>query len=886
MEDPRLEAAWQSYQRFMDGTPPHELPQQLRNMFVPDDVIDRLVARHEAETARIVALREPLGIGRENALNWYAGPRKDDKNWPAYEAKLRKQLPKDAVDKVHEASDKVVAMLDHPATARFDSRGLVVGHVQSGKTSNFTAVISKAADRGYRMFIILSGVHNSLRRQTQSRLLRDLVELNPPLWHQITDPDQDFQPRANAPSLFASRDQFLLLVVKKNTAVLRKLKAWLATAREQLENCPTLVIDDEADQATVATKKINPLIRGVLDQLPKVCYVGYTATPFGNLLIDPSNPKDFYPKDFVLSLPMGTGYQGPEVLFGREPLDGEEAEDVPAGSDMIREIPDDELDSLRPAKRAVIPGFNPQITPSLLSAVQWFWLATAARHARGQSGEHSSMLIHAHSDTSVHDSYAEPLRTLQASTRRRLEDSDPSLLQELRGLWETETSLVPAEEFDVPRTPWSDVLIYLNDVVSTTKVVLDHYRSTDRLDYDSGPVNVIAVGGNTLSRGLTLEGLVVSVFVRSADMYDTLLQMGRWFGYRPGYADLPRIWMPAAMRRWFSHLASVEADMRREIERYLTEHRTPLDMAVRIRCHPKMRVTAPSRMNSAVRAAAAYGGQLIETRYFPCAPDDSEAGVWDVAAWHEANEGAALSLLATAHREGVRAETGRSAAVLYRRVPSSAVLEFVDKYSFDQRSIEYSSTLVRAYIEKRMAKGGLKTWNVGVLGKELPSKPRVELPDGLMMGAVTRTRTKASENDPVADIKTLTGSRDPGLDLDLSRATGATPSRQELTALRAKQEPDVGLLLLYPIDAHSRASTTKKDRRDLHGPDNVQVIWGCAFIFPNPSSGADVQVEYDYVQADLRKVFPAAAEGADDEDGGILDQDQDKVLDDVPAATP
>src|SRR5690242_9291864 len=126
MDGPRVEAAWQAYQRLMDAVPPHELSQYLRTMMIPEDLIDALIARHATETARIVALKEPLEVGRENALKWYTGPRKDDKNWPAYEANLRRTLSPAAVEKVHEASDKVVAMLDHPGIPRFQSRGLVV----------------------------------------------------------------------------------------------------------------------------------------------------------------------------------------------------------------------------------------------------------------------------------------------------------------------------------------------------------------------------------------------------------------------------------------------------------------------------------------------------------------------------------------------------------------------------------------------------------------------------------------------------------------------------------------------------------------------------------------------------------------------------------------
>lgn len=866
VNDPRIESAWESFKVLADRMRPHELTQHLRQMMMPDEVIDRLVERHNAEATRIFTLREPLGIGRETTPPWYVGPQRDDRNWPAFRATLARSLSPDAVDRIHEASEKVVAMLDHPATRRFDSRGLVVGHVQSGKTSNFTAVACKAADRGYRLFIVLSGIHNSLRRQTQTRLVRDMVETNPTLWHQITGPDRDFQPRDNPQSLFASEGQHLLLVVKKNGAVLKKLKRWLAGAREQLENCPTLVIDDEADQATVATKKINPLIRDVLDQLPRVCYVGYTATPFGNLLIDPANERDFYPRHFVLSLPQSAGYQGPEALFGREPLDGEDPAEVPTGYDMIREIPEDELSELRPAKRADVPRFEPAITPSLSRAIRWFWLSTAARRVRDGERRHSSMLLHAHSDTAVHDSYGNPLRSYRAEMRRRLARDDARLRAQLEELWFEETSRVDVGEFDRDPTPFADVMDQLPAVVDETKIIMDHYRSTDRLDYDAGPATVIAVGGNTLSRGLTLEGLVVSVFVRSANMYDTLLQMGRWFGYRPGYEDLPRIWMPTLMRQWFTHLASVEAEMRREIERYLVEHTTPLKMAVRIRCHPTMRVTAPSRMGSAVKAAASYGGDLIETRYFRCAPER------DAVVFHERNRHAVERLLGLAEDQGHPDESVGADRRLYRGVPSATVLSFVESYRFDPRAVEYSPGLVAEYISRRMAQGGLRTWNVGVIGGGGEDVP---LPDGTKLGSVNRARRLTSAKDEVADIKTLTGSRDPGLDLHLS--SGEAVNRHLLRDRRNVREPEVGLLLLYPIDG--RSTPKRGDRAPLDAP--VDVVWGAAFIFPMPLSGTDVQVEYDYVQADLSKVYPAAAEDGGDEDASVLDEDQDAVVEGI-----
>lgn len=872
MGDPRTEAAWKQFQAMIDGRLPHEATQALRDLSVPGELIEELLRRHESETTKIAGLRSPLALGREDMPRWYSGVREDDKNWPAYEKRLLRSLGPEAVKKIDDASDRVVAMLDHPANYSFRSRGLVLGHVQSGKTSNFTAVICKAADRGYRMFIILSGVTNSLRRQTQTRLIRDVVNLNPPLWHQITKPEHDFVPPANAQSLIASRSQWLLLVVKKNGPVLRKLRDWLEEAREQLGHCPTLIIDDEADQATTATRKINPLIRDVMGRLPRACYIGYTATPFANLLIDPSDDEDFYPQDFILSLERGSDYQGPEALFGRNPLDGEDPADVPGGLDMIRTVPVHELDYLRPATRASASEFAPSATVSLRRAVMWFWLATATRHHRGQRDQHSSMLVHAHSDTRVHEAYRPVLESLRAEFDAGLRANDRTI-DELRDLWEEETRRVDAGEWGKETPAFTEILECLPQVVSDTNIVMDHYRSSERLDYDSGPVNVIAVGGNTLSRGLTLEGLVVSYFVRSSNMYDTLLQMGRWFGYRSGYEDLPRIYMPEETRQWFTHLATVEAEMRVEIDRYLIEHHTPLELAVRIRCHPKMRVTAPTKSRNAVRASASYGGQLVETRYFPCEPEDT--------VWHAGNETAVTSLLQQAHGDGRLDSSVADGRVLWRDVSLEHVLAFIDSYRFHSKSVDAPRELMRQYIESRSKKGALTRWNIGVVGKAVEEgKRNVVLPSGDAVAPVTRTRLSTSHRAPVADIKTLTGSRDEALDLHIPPGEKEI-NRSKLKKWRVQQEPERGLLLLYPIDAVSPVPLRRtggveiplQGRAPLDAPG--EIVWGAAMVFPEPTGGRDLAVEYDFVQADLSTVFPAAAEDDEEDDIGVLDQDQD-----------
>ncbi len=249
---------------------------------------------------------------------------------------------------------------------------------------------------------------------------------NPTRWSQLTGLDRDFTKGNNAASYFGKSNRtHVLCVVKKNATVLRKLSEWLGSAADYLQDCPALVIDDEADQATVATKSINPLIREILDRLPKSAYVGYTASPFANLLINPSAENDLYPEHFIVNLPSpkGQGYFGTEVLFGRYALDGEDPTEVDDGYDMIRDVPEDDVPLVRPLKRADVEGFAPEITETLQDAIQYFWLCTAARRVRGGGNPHNTMLIHTSVNTTVHNSFHAPLELQRKSLAATLGDT-------------------------------------------------------------------------------------------------------------------------------------------------------------------------------------------------------------------------------------------------------------------------------------------------------------------------------------------------------------------------------------------------------------------------------------------------------------------------------
>ncbi|MFE0377546.1 Z1 domain-containing protein [Streptomyces inhibens] len=839
-----IERMYEVFRDLLDTGTPEEAVKKLEVLRIEQDTIQKIIEMHEQRTIRIRELEEPRSVVLDNRDTWYTGPRPQDKCWPAMVDRLCQDngwsTDSPSLVSLDTSSTRIVSLLSHPREKQFSTRGLVVGYVQSGKTTNFTAVMSKAADRGYKLFIVLSGIHNGLRRQTQARLVKQLVQANPTRWSQLTGLDKDFTPGDNAAAYFGKSNRtHVLCVVKKNATVLRKLSEWLGSASEYLQDCPALVIDDEADQATVATKSINPLIREILDQLPKSAYVGYTASPFANLLIDPSADNDLYPEHFIVNLPSpkGQGYFGTEVLFGRYALDGEDPAEVDDGYDMIREVSNDDVGCVRPLKRADVEGFSPEITESLRDALRYFWLCTAARRVRGPGNPHNTMLIHTSVNTIVHNSFHAPLDL----ERRRLAAAlvDPAVIDELRGLWAEEMRRVPAAEFGEAAVEFSDVLAELPGVLDDCRVIMDNSSSEDRLDYENGPVVAIAVGGNTLSRGLTLEGLTVSYFVRAVSAYDTLLQMGRWFGFRTGYADLPRIWMTGELQGWFRHLATVEAEMRRDIDVYMTEDKTPMTFAVRLRTHPALRVTAAAKMKNAVYAASAFGGQRVQTRYFHT---DAE--------WLRHNQSAAKELVAKALRTAAQSESQlQDGRFLLRDVPHDHVLDFLAAYRFHEKSQECDAELLSGYIEKRTKVGSLRNWNLAIVGNPVgDAKDNFEFAPDVAVRRIVRAKIDVKDSPSgFADIKTLMSRKDAAIDLqgDTARMT-----EEEIKAERRRQLPDTGLVVLYPIDKVSEPAPTKVTRRSLDAEEHVI---GVGLVFPRPA-GDDSTVEWNYISADLSGV--------------------------------
>lgn len=585
------------------------------------DVIRRL---HEALTIE-------MGIGNcvfDTHAPWLQARKADIDPfyWDRYQTELHKQgwAPKvvTALDKV---TGEILDLMGNPnGEDGWPRRGLVMGDVQSGKTSNYTGLICKAADAGYKLVILLTGTLESLRRQTQERLDSGFVGLdssgvvNRNRHHRkigvglingardaavFTSTIGDFKTATVNQLGFRLKNysEPVLLVVKKNKRILENLTDWLITFNANHGgriNLPLLVIDDEADNASVNTNPakataINGGIRSLLKVFPRSSYVGFTATPFANVFINPDTTDaidgdDLFPRDFIYALDAPTNYVGARQIFGDDSL-----------LDCLRHINDADICFPRGQKSdSTIDG----VPPSMIEAVGCFLVVNAIMDLRKGLPRHRSMLINVSHFTliqnQVKDAIFELLRKMQEDIRNYASLSTNEALKNatlatLHGIFDS--------EYSGSGVSWTEVQSALTAATLPIEVRSVNQKSgAASLDYSlykQNGLRVIAVGGNSLARGLTLEGLCVSYFHRGTQMYDALLQMGRWFGYRPGYEDLFRIWITEESANWYSHVSEATDELRSEIRRMQVSRLKPVDFGLRVRAHPdSLLITARNKM--------------------------------------------------------------------------------------------------------------------------------------------------------------------------------------------------------------------------------------------------------------------------------------------------
>ena len=699
-----------------------------------DNVIDMLV--HQYCSDLCITKKVGFAFKDEDVKPWLSVTEEaiEDQNgwfyWSRYKKYLlyEKKWAASTVRTIERDTWNVLDLMANPKIeAGFERRGLVVASVQSGKTANYIGLICRAADAGYKIIIVMAGVHNVLRNQTQARLEDGFTGFNIVEQQAIepvgvglyngrrrpiacTSRDADFNKR-RASALkgiqTAHTNEPWLFVIKKNSNSLKQVYEWLrdnASPNDQL-----LLIDDEADNASINGKykrerredeptRINGQIRNILNYFTRKCYVGYTATPYANILIDPEvdteqHGKDLFPSSFIYTLEESSDYFGADKVFA------DYDDNKPK---YLRFI--DDIETVLPPKHKSDYHVD-DIPETLKDAIRTFIVATAIRALRGDSKEHSTMMVN-----------VSPFKAPQKSVAWEIEDYIKQLKNSIKAYaalneelalgvsddlkfiyasWLTEYS--HCTEFN-----WAEVQHALYDTIKTIHVVSINSDSTETLEYELHTEHVIAVGGYRLSRGLTLEGLVVSYYSRNAKAYDALMQMARWFGYRPGYEELCRVWMSDKAAGWYKFVADSTADLFDELRNMRQVKKTPKNYGLKIKQSPdSLIVTARNKMGTGTKLDAPIdlNNGFVETIAFDRSVDVVQQ-----------NKSAIEVLL-----DKIMSCRDRDKDLLFREVPVQYIIDFIQAYTNeDARSPKSQKKPVLNYIDDRRLDGELDKWDVFV----------------------------------------------------------------------------------------------------------------------------------------------------------------------------
>ncbi len=658
--------------------------------------------------------------------------------WDRYRIYLQKeqQWNGNTINELDKTTDEIMDLLGNPEqTDSFLRRGLCIGDVQSGKTSTYVGLINKAADAHYRVIILLTGTIEKLRRQTQHRidegfigldsyaftLERDSVQVgvgaidpNTSGWA-VTSTTSDFN-AATAKKIVGQLNNIsapVIFVLKKNKSVLEKLEHWLrfynASKTTKKIDLPMLLIDDEADYASVNTKKddittINKGIRKLLVLFEKANYVGFTATPYANIFIDPNTndemlEHDLFPRDFIYALEAPSNYIGARSIFG---------EDAQYGY-MLESNDDCELALPEKHTKEHTMTFIPF---SLQEAIAAFFICNAVRDLRGDKKSHRTMMINVSRFIAVqnqiiglidgyvreiireiHNYYLLGETALQYPSIKFIKDVYDKYFAQ---------NILNSNFSDLKHFSWEEIQNVLYPAISRIVVrVINGGNAPKNLDYENYEkepndigLRLIAVGGLSLSRGLTLEGLCTSYFYRNSSMYDTLMQMGRWFGYRWKYRDMCKIWMPAESMAWYSYISMATDKLRDEVKRMQNADMTPKDFGLAVRSDIQgLLVTARNKMRSAkdYETAINYSGEVVETRYIPSSLDVLQRNYEDAESF----------VLALTEHYQLHYKDSKLALENYQflNVKKSEVVEFLRGYSSHPLNIDFDiSELTNMFI--------------------------------------------------------------------------------------------------------------------------------------------------------------------------------------------
>lgn len=775
---------------------------------------------------------------------------------------IEKNYSDTVLNQIDKLTDRTLDGLFNPTEKIIvGKKGLVVGQVQSGKTSNYTGLICKAADAGYKLIIVLAGIHNNLRSQTQLRLDEGFLGFDTQhqraynengvvigvgkinqigVAHSLTSSldNGDFATKAadSMGGFSFNTAEPIIAVVKKNSKVLERIHTWLSAKAETLpdgtkkiRSKSLLLIDDEADNASINTNKdedtatrINQHIKNILNLCERSGYVGYTATPFANIFI-PIKEDDLFPRDFIINIPAPSNYIGPEKVFGIEVLE-DNSDENDSVLPIVNRV-DDYRDSI-PNGHKKDDQFPTELPASLKSAIKCFILTCAIRKLRGQEKLHNSMLVHVSRYTRWQKQIKELVENTFNSYRLGIEFNSLSVLNELKKTFEEDheynishagetiteryksyktvsqiiLDTMPNVDSQVSVHTWEEVLPHLHSATVKIEVREINGGSGDALNYfdHKDGLSVIAVGGDKLSRGLTLEGLSVSYYLRASRMYDTLMQMGRWFGYRSGYVDLCRLFTSRELNEWFCHITLASEELRSEFE-YMSDvaGSTPEQYALRVRTHPGvLQISASNKIRRAVNVDISWAGRLVESYQLQKTPKIVQSNL-------EATRSLINSLPSSF--------STKDNHILWKNISAELVKPFFQNFKVSESLKKVDPLNLLSFIDISNRSGELINWNIAIRFKK---DAELDYPLNSTNGIDTIgciIRTNSDEDDKInLNIRKnhIISPKDEFLDLSDEEYQKALERKEELNNANKKtslgeivrnefRKPTTALLILY-----------------------------------------------------------------------------------------
>lgn len=791
----------------------------------------------------------------EDVDNGMTVPTDEKSSWQLYKNKLVKSgWSRDSIEEIEKTTLIVLKKLNSDTTEIGPIKGLMIGHVQSGKTANMAALMAMAADWGWNMFVVLSGVIENLRKQTEKRLHKDLNHPGNLSWFPLQNLSKKSSTGQRAQDLLLNANNRYFTVCLKHKTRLENLIDWIYSDPNKARQMKILVIDDEADQAGINTSdvtgedraKINSLIVELVEgkrnskaKPQSMNYISYTATPYANFLNE-SSPESLYPKDFIGVLNPAKEYFGPKQIFGIHESDAE-------GLDIIREIPDTDLNHIHDIHDS---GLQEDIPKSLRDSICWFFISVAMMR-KLKYKKPISMLVHTSQKQTHHEYVARSIEKWINNTGIN------EIIKICQSIYDYETKTFNLEnfrasykEYGIPNSElntypkFKDIENNIRQVVSEISHIplgeegdlvygeglhlcIDNcanngindenmfvrlaYPDPESPNYPTIAPAFIVIGGSTLSRGLTIEGLVSTYFLRTSKQADTLLQMGRWFGYRKGYELFPRIWMTQDTQEKFKFLATLEEELREDLKIYLDLGERPINVGPKIKNTPNsswLRITAKNRMQSAELTDMDFTGTSNQTVVFP--KDDKKL---------KENIKITENLI---DNIGEAEICNNNSSLLWREVDFEKIKEFLTNFNFHERARVFNQmdTFCNWYQES-IDETEFTGWNVIVSGKgKVEDKEKNNGWDigNYNIGIVNRSRRgTAKDAEESISIGVLRGPSDVFADIkdDLIKQYNIDKTNITKSYIREVREK-VGLgktpqLIIYRINKNSNGINLSED---------------------------------------------------------------------------